>query len=179
MGSILVPFQLATAAPFSLLKSIFFFPCFDCRFGRPQIVSRGAQQAPGSPQECRKSVQEAPESAPGGPQEEAKRPQELVKRGQDRPSSPLKAPKDTEEVSDTEKHYPQDNGAYQCCSDRKDRQRQKAFHPRRSSDWPGGRRCSPLGEAIRRPPRSSGRSRACWTDFQKPKPQPNLHILKP
>ena len=34
------------------------------------------------------------------------------------------------------------------------------LHQRRSSEGPGGRRCSPLGEAIRRPPRRGGAGRA-------------------
>ena len=33
-------------------------------------------------------------------------------------------------------------------------------HQRRSSEGPGGRRCPPLGEAIRRPPRRGGAERA-------------------
>ena len=145
----------AHLGPKSVLFCIIFLHCF----GRLQVGPRGAQEAPRPPQDGPKTLPRRPKRPPSAPRrshEEPKRPQEPVKRVPDLPRSPLKAPKDTEDASDSEKHYPQDNCAYQCCRCRRVRQRQKTLHPRRSSDWPGGRRCSPMGEAIRRPDRRGG-----------------------
>ena len=110
----------------------------------------GVQERSGSEREQKrlpkgmpKGTQEAPKSAPGEP----KTPQKLVKRAQDPPRSPQKTRKE---------HYPKDDGAYQCCSYRRDRQRQNTSNPRGNKKGTGGRRCSPLGEAIRRHPK--GRS---------------------
>ena len=98
-----------------------------------------------------------PQEHPRRPQKQPKRPQEPVKRAKDPPRSALKAPKHTK---DLDKHYRQDNCAYQCCRYRRDRQRQNTSDPRGSKKGTGGRRCSPLGEAIRRHPK--GRSVSEW-----------------
>ena len=140
-------------------KSIFSVMLFLCCFGspprRPKRRPRGSKTPPRAPQEAPRGRQ----ARPRRPKEEPKRPQEPVKRAKDLSRSPLKAAKHTK---DLEKHNPQDNCGYQCCRYRRDRYKSKTLHPRRSSEWSGGRRCSPLGEAIRRPPRT-GRSTACQT----------------
>ena len=92
-GSLGGPFQLSPAAPFSLLKSIFFFLCFDCRFGRLQVVPRGAQEAPGSPQERPRSVQEAPKSALGGFRRASREPNSRSRRLKTRPRAPKSLPR--------------------------------------------------------------------------------------
>ena len=141
--------------------------CFFLIFGRLQVGLRGAQEAPRGSQEALKRLQDppkraprSPKSAPRGskrpqehprrPQKQPKRAQEPVKRVKDPRRSTLKPPQHTR---DLDQHYRQDNCAYQCCRHRRDRYKPKTLHPRRSSEWSGGRRCSPLGEAIRRPPR--------------------------
>ena len=97
----------------------------------------------GSPQEAPRRPQESSMRL----QESLKRPQEPVKRAQDPPRSHQNTSKE---------HYPKDNCAYQCRRYRRDRQRQNTSNPKGNKKEAGGRRCSPLGEAIRRHPK--GRS---------------------
>ena len=117
-----------------------FLCCFGSPPRRPKRRPRGPKTRPRAPREAPRGRQERPRR----PQEEPKRPQESVKRAQNPPRSPQKDPTE---------HYPKDNCPYQCCTYRRDRQRQNTSNPRRSRKGTGGRRCSPLGEAIRRPPR--------------------------
>ena len=124
-----------------------FLWCFASPPRRPKRRPSGPKTPPRAPQEAPRGRQERPRR----PQEEPKRPQEPVKRAQDPPRSPQKAPKE---------HLPKDNCANQCCRYRRDRRRQKTFSPRCSRQGTGGRRCSPLGEAIRRTPRR-GEVTAC------------------
>ena len=107
---------------------------------RPKRRPSGPKTPPRAPQEAPRRRQERPRK----PQEEPQRPQEPIKRAQDPPRSPQKARKE---------HYHKDDGAHQCCRNRRDRQRQNTSSPRGSKNGTGGRRCSPLGEAIRRPQR--------------------------
>ena len=134
-----------------------FFACQFCVFW---IASKTAQEAPKRPQDPPKSAprgSKRPQEHPRRPQKQPKRPQEPVKRVKDPRRSTLKPPQHTR---DLDQHYRQDNCAYQCCRHRRDRYKPKTLHPRRSSEWSGGRRCSPLGEAIRRHPK--GRSVSKW-----------------
>ena len=117
--------------------------CFGSPPRRPKRRPRGPKTPPRAPREAPRGRQEHPRR----PQEEPKTPEEPVKRAQDPPRSPQKARKE---------HYPKDDCAYQCCRYRRDRQRQNTSDPRGSKKGTGGRRCSPLGEAIRRHPK--GRS---------------------
>ena len=115
--------------------------------GRSQVALTAPKTPPRRPKRLPRAPQEAPrarQEGPRRPQEEPKRPQEPVKRAQDPPRSPQKARKE---------HYPKDDCADQCCRYRRDRQRQNTSYLKGSKQGTGGRRCSPLGEAIRRPPR--------------------------
>ena len=84
----LEPSQLWPGAPFSLLKLIFCFLCFECRFGRLQVGLKRIQEVPKRSQERPKSAPRGSKRPPRAPHEAPREPQKIPRAGQEgsRPS---------------------------------------------------------------------------------------------
>ena len=139
-------------------KMLFIFVLFWVASKTAQEGPKGAQDAPGSPPECLKMAQEVPKSTPGGSKRASRDPKSRSRGFETLKIAPTFSKSYRIRVRSLKSTYP------------------TGLAPDRRKKKGGRAAVIPLGE-VNPPPAPEGRSRACQTDLQKPKPQAKSCLL--